>query len=200
MQTVSGQYITHNTATTSTTWTSRRTPISRRSLPNKGETLSERRTQPLLLRAVEPDPREFDTSRTHVPGHRIWEYEVPWESQTVNRPGYLFLGAMDERDTAKPPRDFYVYFLPPFSTANRTTTRSRMRSSSDSPSSDADFDELLRRYAGARAMELSSASHRDRYRAKANEAGKLLPNGSTTLRGSVGGSPPGRNGDRYARR
>jgi len=30
------------------------------------------------------------------------------------RPGYLFFGAPDERSTAQPPRDFYVYWLPPF--------------------------------------------------------------------------------------
>ena len=50
----------------------------------------------------------------YVAGYRIWEYDLAWEKKNVTRFGYLFMGAPNERSTAQPPRDFYVYFLQPF--------------------------------------------------------------------------------------
>lgn len=49
---------------------------------------------------------------------RIWEYSLIWNEKNVKRYGYLFMGYPDERSTAQPPRDFYIYFLPPFVEAN----------------------------------------------------------------------------------
>ena len=51
---------------------------------------------------------------TYVTGYRIWAYELPWVSHKATRPGYLFFGAPDERSTAQPPQDFYIYVLPPW--------------------------------------------------------------------------------------
>ena len=52
---------------------------------------------------------------THVNGFRIWRYDnVRWLSHRTFRRGYLFFGAPDERSTAQPPLDFYLYFLSPF--------------------------------------------------------------------------------------
>ncbi len=48
---------------------------------------------------------------SYVRGYRIWEHDVPWAPRNVDRPGYLFFGAPNERSTAQPPRDFYLYFL-----------------------------------------------------------------------------------------
>jgi energy-coupling factor transporter ATP-binding protein EcfA2 len=49
---------------------------------------------------------------TYVPGYRIWEYELEWAARRIMRPGYLFFGLPEERSTAQPPRDFYLYLLP----------------------------------------------------------------------------------------
>lgn len=51
---------------------------------------------------------------TYVPSFQIWEHEIEWRSKKVTRLGYLFFGAPNERSTAQPPRDFYLYFLQPF--------------------------------------------------------------------------------------
>ena len=48
---------------------------------------------------------------TYVSGYRIWQHELPWEQRRVMRRGYLFLGSPNERSTAQPERDFYVYML-----------------------------------------------------------------------------------------
>jgi len=54
------------------------------------------------------------TDQTYVSGYRIWEHELEWIERKVARRGYLFFGAPNERSTAAPPRDFYLYFLQPF--------------------------------------------------------------------------------------
>ena len=51
---------------------------------------------------------------TYVTGYKIWEHELEWRDRRASRLGYLFFGAPNERSTAVPPRDFYLYFLPPF--------------------------------------------------------------------------------------
>ena len=50
---------------------------------------------------------------TYVTGYRIWEHELEWRERRAPRLGYLFFGAPNERSTAAPPRDFYLYFLQP---------------------------------------------------------------------------------------
>lgn len=49
-----------------------------------------------------------------VPSYEIYEYQLNWDSHNVFRRGYLFLGIPNDRSTAQPPRDYYIYILPPF--------------------------------------------------------------------------------------
>lgn len=51
------------------------------------------------------------TDQTYVTGYRIWQYEVEWTERRATRQGYLFFGAPNERSTAVPARDFYLYFI-----------------------------------------------------------------------------------------
>jgi len=53
------------------------------------------------------------TDQTYVSGYRIWEHELEWRERKAARQGYLFFGAPNERSTAVPPRDFYLYFIQP---------------------------------------------------------------------------------------
>lgn len=54
------------------------------------------------------------TDQTLVTGFRIWEHEVEWRERRASRRGYLLFGAPNERPTAQPPRDFYLYFMQPW--------------------------------------------------------------------------------------
>src|SRR5690606_37297994 len=54
------------------------------------------------------------TDETYVTGYRIWPHELEWPERKASRQGYLFFGAPNERSTAVPPRDFYLYFIQPF--------------------------------------------------------------------------------------
>ncbi len=53
------------------------------------------------------------TDETYVTGYHIWEHELEWRARKAARRGYLFFGAPNERSTAAPPRDFYLYFIQP---------------------------------------------------------------------------------------
>jgi hypothetical protein len=50
----------------------------------------------------------------YVTGYKIWQYQIEWQERHAERDGYLFFGAPNDRPTAQPERDFYVYFIQPF--------------------------------------------------------------------------------------
>jgi hypothetical protein len=106
---------------------------------------------------------------TYLTGHSIWFYELPWVEHKVTRPGYLFFGPPDERTTAQPPRDFYVYFIPPF--LGRSWRDEKL---SDEVifylnGLDQQFESRVRLFAGARAMANESIEYRQDYANKADE-------------------------------
>lgn len=50
---------------------------------------------------------------TYSTGRQIWQYQIEWQDKRVERNGYLFFGAPNERPTTQPERDFYTYFIHP---------------------------------------------------------------------------------------
>lgn len=53
-------------------------------------------------------------AREKVTNFNIYEHTLNWASRNIFRRGYLFLGTPENRPTAQPPEDYYVYFLPPY--------------------------------------------------------------------------------------
>lgn len=43
---------------------------------------------------------------------KLWEYALDWTERKTERPGWLSFGFPDERLTANPPKDFYIFVLP----------------------------------------------------------------------------------------
>jgi hypothetical protein len=107
----------------------------------------------------------------YVAGYRIWQYDLPWAATNVDRRGYLFMGAPNERSTAQPPRDFYIYFIQPYDPP-RFTDEERLDEVFVQLASPAEeFTAALRRYAGATAKaKESTATHRPVYEDKARKA------------------------------
>jgi len=107
----------------------------------------------------------------YVSGYRIWQYQLPWKLTNADRTGYLFMGAPNERSTAQPPRDFYIYFIqpydePPFSDEERPDEVFIRLTHPDEG-----FTRALRRYAGATAKgKESTLTHRPVYEDKARRA------------------------------
>ena len=109
----------------------------------------------------------------YVAGYRIWQYVLPWATTNADRRGYLFMGAPNERSTAQPPRDFYIYFLQPYDAAShRFTDEERPDEVFIRFANPVDeFTVALRRYAGATAKaKESTATHRPIYEDKARRA------------------------------
>ena len=107
---------------------------------------------------------------TYVSGYRIWEYEVIWKEHNIGRLGYLFFGAPNERCTAQPPRDFYIYFLQPFDPPDYTDKKNPDEVLFRLVERKEDFIRSLKLYAGAREMAAtSSVKHREIYENKARE-------------------------------
>ena len=55
-----------------------------------------------------------------VADRKIWQREMEWEEKKITRKGYLLFGAPNERSTAQPPRDFYLYFAKFFNLSSFT--------------------------------------------------------------------------------
>ena len=115
--------------------------------------------------------------QTYVSGYRIWEHEVEWRERKAGRSGYLFFGAPNERSTAQPPRDFYLYFIQAFEPPAFKDEKKpdevffRLKVKDDT------FDGALRLYAGAREQAITaSGSNKKIYEDKAFEQLKALTN------------------------
>jgi hypothetical protein len=104
---------------------------------------------------------------TYLTGYSIWFYELIWADHKVTRPGYLFFGPPDERTTAQPPRDFYIYFLPPFVDRSWNDQKLSDEVIFHLTGLDQDFETKIRLYAGARAMANESTEYRMEYTHKA---------------------------------
>lgn len=108
------------------------------------------------------------TDQTYVSGYRIWEHELEWPERKVARRGYLFFGAPNERSTAAPPRDFYLYFIqpnepPPYKDEKKTDeVFFKLKDADDA------FRSTLRSYAAALNLAATSSGNaRDTYEKKA---------------------------------
>ena len=106
---------------------------------------------------------------TYVTGYRIWQHELVWHERQVARNGYLFFGAPNERSTAVPQRDFYLYFIQP-----NDPPRFKDGKVSDEvffrlKSTDEEFQTALKGYAAALDLAGTSSGHaKATYESKAN--------------------------------
>lgn len=125
-------------------------------IEHKAESLSEaqldRHYFDVLQRAL-----EF-TEPTYRTGFRLWPYELPWSDRKVTRPGYLFLGTPNERSTAQPPRDFYVYMVQPFAPPRFQDEERGDEVFFRLVQRDESFMYDLKRYAAARELEAGATT------------------------------------------
>jgi hypothetical protein len=166
MRTVSGQYISYNEANGQYYLDVKKDIDFDTKIGERGEFMEDSDLNRYFFDALRQALNLGDT--TYVTGHRIWFYELPWAERKVTRSGYLFFGAPDERSTAQPPRDFYVYVLPPFL---RRTWHDEERPDEvifQLTGLDQTFKDILCLYAGARAMAGEAATHREIYADKAD--------------------------------
>jgi hypothetical protein len=124
-----------------------------------------------LRRVVLEDPE----AAPYVTGYRIWQHEVEWRERKAGRDGYLFFGAPNERSTAQPPRDYYLYFVQPFDSPYFKDEKKADEVFFQLKQKDDAFDRALRLYAGAREQAAAaSGSNKKTYEDKAGEQLKAM--------------------------
>ena len=107
--------------------------------------------------------------QTYVTGHKIWEHEIEWTSRKAARQGYLFFGSPNERSTAVPPRDFYIYFIQPFEAPTFKDAKEPDEIYIRLTEKDEEFETTLRSYAAAVDLAQTASGHaKDTYASKAS--------------------------------
>jgi len=166
---VSGQFITQNPDNGQVYLDVRKDIDYDQKIEERAEPLDEHKLDEAYFAALEEVLEQRDAP--YVSGYRIWAYELPWADKNVTRAGYLFFGAPNERSTAQPPRDFYVYFLQPYDPPSFTDERKPDEVFFRLDHPDEDFRRALLRYAGANALAAESTeAHRKVYEDKRGAA------------------------------
>lgn len=112
---------------------------------------------------------------TYVTGYRIWEHELEWSAQRASRSGYLFFGAPNDRSTAAPSRDFYLYFLQPHDPPSFKDEKKADEVYFKLTGQDDAFLAILRRYAAAMDLSSTASGHaKSTYQSKASDHLKQL--------------------------
>ena len=111
-RTVSGQFISVNRDNRQHYLDLQKTDDYDAQIEKRAESLDDAQLDRYYYKALTRVLECADT--THVTGLKIWEHELEWRERHASRRGYLFFGAPNERSTAVPPRDFYLYFIQPY--------------------------------------------------------------------------------------
>jgi hypothetical protein len=97
-----------------------------------------------------------DTDK-YVPGFNIFQYSMNWRDKNIFRRGYLFLGLSNDRPSAEPKEDFWVYIVPPFS-GPQQISGGQKDEVYFTLQADTKVLQLIKLYGGAREMEILSAA------------------------------------------
>jgi hypothetical protein len=109
------------------------------------------------------------TDQTYVTGYKIWQHELEWLERKAARQGYLFFGAPNERSTAVPPRDFYIYFIQPFDAPHFKDEKKPEELFLRLTNTDEEFRTALRSYAAALDLASTASGHaKSTYESKAS--------------------------------
>ncbi len=107
--------------------------------------------------------------QTYVTGYKIWQHELEWLERKAARQGYLFFGAPNERSTAVPPRDFYIYFIQPFDPPHFKDEKKPEELFFRLTNTDEEFRTALRNYAAALDLASTASGHaKSTYESKAS--------------------------------
>ena len=109
------------------------------------------------------------TDQTYVTGYKIWQHELEWLERKAARQGYLFFGSPNERSTAVPPRDFYIYFIQPFGAPHFKDEKKPEELFLRLTNTDEEFRTALRSYAAALDLASTASGHaKSTYESKAS--------------------------------
>ncbi len=165
MKTVSGQFIIHNESNNQYYIDVDKVVDYDERIKQKASMMAEselnRYFYTVVYGCLEWDAKEY------VNGFKIYQYDLNWDSHSIFREGYLFMGLPGERSTAQPERDFYIHIMPPFGDVSADTHNLDDEVYFYFRGND-DFKEDLRLYAAANAQaDISEGKDKDAYLGKA---------------------------------
>lgn len=165
-RTVSGQFISSNPDNRQYYLDLKKTDDYDALIDKRAETLGDEQLDRYYFDALERAMEGKD--QTLVTGYRIWEHELEWREHRAARLGYLFFGAPNERSTAQPPRDFYLYFLQPHNPPRYTDEKKADEVFFRLAGADDTFRQALRKYAAALDLASTASQSRSTYQSKAD--------------------------------
>lgn len=167
LKTVSGQFISFNADNRQFYLDLKKTDDFDALIEKRAESLDQAQLDRFYYEALKRVMECQDV--TYVTGYKIWQHELVWQEHNTTRTGYLFFGAPNERSTAVPQRDFYLYFLQP-----NDPPRFKDDKASDElffrlKTTDEEFQITLKNYAAALDLAATSSGHaKATYESKAN--------------------------------
>ena len=173
-KTVSGQFISFNADNRQFYLDLKKTDDFDALIDKRAESLGDTQLDRFYYEALKRVMECQDS--TYVTGYKIWQHELVWQDHKAARSGYLFFGAPNERSTAVPTRDFYIYFIQHFDPSdklsrfvnekNRDEVFFRLKPLKETGE---EFQISLKSYAAALDLAGTSSGHaKATYEAKAN--------------------------------
>ncbi|MDD2366103.1 MAG: DUF6079 family protein [Desulfuromonadaceae bacterium] len=172
-KTVSGQFISFNADNRQFYLDLKKNEDFDAFIERKAETLSESQLDRFYYEALKRVMECQDA--TYVTGYKIWQHELEWQERKASRTGYLFFGAPNERSTAVPQRDFYLYFIQPNDPPRFKDEKANDEIFFRLKGVDEEFRTALKSYAAALDLASTSSGHaKATYEAKANGFLRML--------------------------
>jgi hypothetical protein len=174
-KTVSGQFISSNPDNSQFYLDLKKTDDFDAIIDKRAESLGDAQLDRFYYEALRRVMECLDS--TYVTGYKIWEHEIEWIEKKAGRSGYLFFGAPNERSTAVPQRDFYIYFIQPNDPPRFRDDKNNdeVFFKIDKQKLDTEFQTALKGYAAALDLAATSSGHaKTTYESKASGYLRLL--------------------------
>jgi hypothetical protein len=174
MKTVNGQFITRTGSPEQIYLDVSKNVDYDAEIEKRGESLDDEDLDNAYFQAILQLMERTDTP-THVTGHRIWQHDLEWVERKVHRSGYLFFGSPNDRPTAHPARDFYIYFVQPYDPPKFKDEEKPDEVFLRLANKDDALTGILRRFSAASALAaINTGSAKAVYSAKAEDALKAM--------------------------
>lgn len=166
-RTVSGQFIDENKENNQWFLNLEKTDDFDALIDKRSESLDQGQLDRFYYEALKRVMECQDT--TYVTGYKIWQHELVWQERKAARTGYLFFGAPNERSTAVPQRDFYLYFIQPNDPPRFKDSKEGDEVFFRLKGADEEFQTALKSYAASLDLASTSSGHaKGTYESKAN--------------------------------
>jgi hypothetical protein len=175
MKTVNGQFITRTSGTPEQIYLDVSKNVDYDAeIDKRGESLDDEDLDNAYFQAIAQLMERTDDP-THVSGHKIWQHDLEWVERKASRSGYLFFGSPNDRPTAHPARDFYIYFVQPFDPPKFKDEEKPDEVFLRLANKDDALTSILRRFSAAAALaSINTGSAKNVYAAKAEDALKAM--------------------------